>query len=181
MGKVLKITFFVCILMSFAYQAGCMGPSVDKVVEKFIEKCQTGDWTGAEGLLSERCKMGFEQTKSLEDTYWPMLGMAYKTGVNVDIIHQQMPEAAKIVASDSSTARGQVRVNIKNSLLMGDDRASSIKRTTGLKSIDVLIKIDVVQEMNRWRIERITPMNLSDEDKRKWKDLAGKTPGSLGL
>ncbi len=181
MHKSLRIISLILFLLIMTVNAGCMGSPPDTTVVKFLKKCQSGDWSGAESMLSETGRLHFEQRKSLEDTYWPMLGLAGKAGIPFDLIKAKFDTAVIVIAEDSSATRGTVRMKINNSELIGKDAAKSIATSVGLESIDVIIKFKLVQEMNRWKIEMIAPQQLTDQEKVCWENLAKKSPTSLGI
>ncbi|MFH1514116.1 MAG: hypothetical protein ABIG42_01515 [bacterium] len=160
--------------------SGCMGAAPDKLVEKFMKKCQTGNWSGAESMLSNTGKMHFKN-KSLEDTYWPILGFAVKTGIPIETIKEKYDSGIVVISVDqSSSTRCDVRLKINNSLFIGADNAKSIAAKVGLEKLDITVKLVLVQESNRWKIELIAPQ-YSDQEKVKWANLASKSPESLGL
>ena len=176
MRNAFLLIVFMLIMAGFM---SCIGASPDPTVKNFITKCETGDWSGAEVLLSERGKMAFTQSKPLKDTYWPMLGLANASGISSDIVNKQLPTAIQVVSSDFSTTSAQVSIKINNTLLLGKEGAESVKSRSGLKSIDPIIKFELVQEMNRWRIERINPQVSDPIEKQKWEELAKKSPLSV--
>ena len=173
---ILTILGFVTLF----FMSGCMGAPPDKLVEKFMKKCQSGDWSGAESMLSESGRMLFRK-QSLEERYWPILGFAVKAGVPIDTIKEKYDTGIILVSVDqSSSTRCDVRLKINNSVFIGADNAKTIAASVGLKSIDISIKIILVQEMNRWRINLIAPQ-YSDPDKKKWNNLATKSPEAMGI
>jgi hypothetical protein len=170
------------ILLIMAVHIGCMGAPPDKTVVKFLTKCQSGNWAGAESMLSESGNLFFSQRESLEEMFWPMLGMAGKAGIPFESIKEKVNTAIIIISDDtSSTTRGSVRVKINNSVIIGKDAAKSIASSVGLDSIDIILKINLVQESNRWKIELISPQQLTDDEKARWEKLAKKSPTSLGI
>ena len=168
------ILCFVCFSVSLLATSCLAGPP-QPIVEKFIEKCATGDWSGAEMSLSERGKLLYTKDKTLQDTFWPMLGLGVASGITPDVIKSKFSQYVIMVSSDSSTDTGQVRVKINNSILLGETLAKTILDQTGLKSIDVNVKFDLVQEMGRWKIEKINPQ-LDPIELSKWENFSRKSP-----
>ncbi|MCD6218592.1 hypothetical protein J7L05_12165 [bacterium] len=182
MYRSLRFATLMLILFIMAVHIGCMGAPPGKTVVKFLTRCQSGDWAGAESMLSESGRLYFSQRESLEEMFWPMLGMAGKAGIPLDTIKEKMKTAIIIISDDtSSTTRGSVRVKINNSLIIGKDAAKSIASSVGLDSIDIIIKINLVQESNRWKIEMISQPGMTDDEKARWGNLAKKSPTSLGI
>ena len=110
-----------------------------------------------------------------------MLGLAGKAGIPFDSIQDKFDAAIIVISNDSKVRTGNVRIKINNSGLIGKDSAKSIASSVGLESIDIIIKFGLVQESNRWKIDKISPQQLSDEDKARWDNLAQKSPSSLGI
>ena len=165
-----------------AVHIGCMGAAPDKTVEIFLTKCQSGNWAGAESMLSESGRLYFSQRESLEEMYWPMLGMAGKAGIPLDIIKEKLNTAIIIISDDTSSAtQGSVRVKINNSEIIGNEAAKSIAASVGLDSLDVILKISLIQESNRWKIQMISQPGMTDDEKARWGNLAKKSPTTLGI
>ncbi len=182
MCKSLRFATSMLILLIMAVHIGCMGAAPDKTVEIFLTKCQKGDWTGAESMLSESGRLYFSQRESLEEMYWPMLGIACKAGIPFEDIRDKVKTGIIIISDDtSSSTRGSIRVKINNSAIIGKESAKSIASSVGLDSLDVMLKINIVQESNRWKIELIIPQDLTDDEMARWANLAKKSPTSLGI
>jgi hypothetical protein len=174
-----KYSLPVLVLALVILNAGCMGASPDKTVVKFLQDCQMGNWSGAEGALSKSGRMIFEQSQPLEKTFWPVLGLAASTGVPVSTIQTKLSSAIIIVSSDTSSAtRGSVRVKINNSQLVDPAIARKVMSSARLSSIDFVVRIDLVQESNRWKVERVVPQ-VTAEEQTLLDELAKKSPTSL--
>jgi hypothetical protein len=174
-----KYALWVLVLTMVILNSGCMGAPPDKTAIKFLENCQKGEWSSAEGALSQTGRMHFEQTQPLEKSLWPVLGLAASTGVPVDLIKAKLPFALILVSSDiSSATRGSVRVKINNSQLVDPDIARKVLESARLSSIDFVVRIDLIQESNRWKIEKIVPQ-VTVEEQTRLDELAKTSPGSL--
>lgn len=174
-----KYALPVFMLMMIIINSGCMGAPPDKTALKFLNNCQMGDWSGAESALSKTGRMRFEQSQPLEKTFWPVLGLAASTGTPVELIKGKLSSALILVSSDTSSAtRGSVRVKINNSQLVDPEIARKVLTSAQLNSIDFVVRIDLIQESNRWKIEQVVPQVTPDELTRI-AELAKKSPGSL--
>lgn len=181
MNKSTRIISLILFLLFVTINAGCMGSPPDTTVINFVKKCQAGDWSGAESMLSETGKMYFQQRETLEETYWPVLGLAGKGGITFEVVKEKLDTAVILISSEPGSTRSEVRIKINNSAFVGKETAKSIASSVGLDSLDILIKFTLVQENNRWKIELISPQGLSDMQKEGWANLAKKSPGSLGI
>jgi len=170
----ITIPLFIIILLTTLVFPSCLAGSPTPIAQKFVEKCQTGDWSSAETLLSERGKLQYTEGTTLHDKFWPILGLAFAAGVDGQTIRKKMPEFVTVISSDSSTNTGQVRMMIKNSAIIDQSKAKSILDQTGLKSIDIAIKFDLIEETGRWKIEKISPQ-CDRIELVKWEELAKKT------
>lgn len=172
----LKVLYLLCVFLAFLITSfSCLAGSPKPTIMKFIEKCETGDWGAAEALLSERGKLQYLEGGSLRDKFWPMLSLPFVYGVDSKTIKDKMPEFITIISADTSTNTAQVRVMIKNSLVLGSAQASTIMNQTGLKSVDLAIKFDLVEEKGRWRVEKITVQG-DHAEVAKWEEMARKAP-----
>jgi len=164
---------FVIILM-----ASCLAGSPEPLVKSFVKKCETGDWTSAEGLLSDRAKMTYAQPTPLHDTYWPMLGLPFAAGISLDTINQKIPTAIAIISMDNALGKAMVSVKINNSAFLEPSQVKSILGKTGLQSVDIVIRFELILESNRWKIEKISPA-IDQIEVQKWNAFAKMDPGAV--
>jgi hypothetical protein len=174
-----KLPGLLMILLALCMLSACSAGSPDPVVRKFIMACETGNWTSAEGMLSERGRLAFEQSgKSLQKTYWPVLGMASSLGVEYDVIKEKQSEVFLISSSDSQNNTANILVTIKNGIFAGE-QAEAIKSKARLGSLDVVVSIKLIQELNRWKVERIS-IQGGQEIESKWLSLADSSISAGG-